>query len=196
MALKPDPKERGQVAILGILLTFVFTLLLIAMADFYRAWETRSWTYRQAASAAEYGASVGRAWAYAYVPVDPASPPPPGGECPGWVPLTAEQRDYAARQAQQDMVQALALRGLQSAPQAAVVEMPADKIPGFGNAQRRLTDKAGQDFEATYPALAVSGEVQVPTFLGNLVGKPTVTVTYWGAAAVVQPGNACPPQQS
>lgn len=184
-----NSRESGQVAVLGVMITLVLTLLIIAGADLYRVFEIRDWAYREAEGAARYGASVARQWALASVAVQVAAPPAAGSECSCPVKLNQAQQQGAAEAAATQFEAALSLRGLQSEPRAEVVNLSVAQIPGFPSTPRRLSSTQGTTFQEKYPAVALAGQIDVPTFLGSIVGRPYIPVTYWGAAAVYQPAQ-------
>ena len=94
-------RERGQVAVLAVLLVLLFFLLASALVDAYALLEARNWGYQAAQQAALAGVSQGRDWSSL------ATPPCSGGPAPIHLNQTT------AGQAAEDMLQQeMGLRGI------------------------------------------------------------------------------------
>lgn len=172
-------RESGQASLLGILLVLFFGLLFVAGADFYRIYELRSWAYRQAESAARGGSVVAAQWAQWY---DGA----PGLDvCADWA-----TQSEAVQQAQYQMQDALTERGLWEHAHTVAVALAAGQPTQLPEARRALDPDHGEEVKASRPSLAVYGEIDAPMFLGALIGRPTIPVTYYASADVFRTGGA------
>ena len=177
------PKERGQVAVLAVLLVMLFVLLASALVDAYSLLEARNWGYQAAQQAALAGVSQGRDWSSL------ASPPCTGGPAPiKLVSSTAQQA--AATQLQQEMT----LRGI-SNYSTDIRVLPAytgGVISGFPPIPTRLGAARGT-WGSTEPAVGIYLSFPVSTFLMSFVGRPMVQIEVFASASVHQPEGACNP---
>jgi hypothetical protein len=172
-------RESGQASLLGILLVLFFGLLFVAGADFYRIYELRSWSYRQAASAARGGSVIAAQWAQWY-DGDPGL-----DVCAGWA-----AQSEAVQQAQYQMQTALTDRGLWEHAHTAAAAIPAGQPTQLPEARRALNPEHTEELIPERPMLAVYGEIDVPTYFGALIGRPTIPVTYYASADVFLTGGA------
>jgi len=176
-------KERGQVAVLAVLLIIVFVLAASALVDAYALLEARSWGYQAAQQAALAGVSQGRDWSS----LD--TPPCSGGPAP--IRLVAATAQNAAEDLLQ---QEMDLRGIGSYTSDVRVlpDYDGGTISGYLPVPVRLGEGRGS-WSVTEPSVGVYLSFPVRTFLMSFVGRPTVQIDVFAAASIHQPEGACEP---
>ncbi len=162
-----EPRERGQVAVIGTVLLLLFILIAAGLVDIYRLQDTRAWAYRAAEAAALSGAAQGRDFSTIYTVGAPRLDPGAG---------------YAG--AQQAIEAEIAWRNLAGATyRIEVSEWGGEEFAGFPPVAR--ADLWGNDSWAVKePAVGVYVEVAVPTFLLGWLPTGPVTVHAFAAAGV------------
>ena len=191
-------EEKGQVALLGILIIMVFVMLLIGMTDVYRLLEMRSWAYQTSQRAAADGVTTGIQVSNSVRPTSLNDLVP----CVGKVQLNTST---AESQAKATMNSYLADRSSGfGGPTTVVVAARNDSgspvvfydnpVRGYPDnpARDRFLSSVGTSWTATEPSVVVAGVITVKTFLGSFVGAPTIDITYFSVTSVHQPDNLCP----
>lgn len=189
-------RERGQIAILTLLIISIFVILGIGGIDVYRIYEIRSWAAQAAQRAASQGvttaARLSEGERLTGVDLYP---------CAGYITLdqslavdnaTVIMESYLlSRIAEFSAAPSLYVYALNT-PGNFIV-FPDAPSRGFANnpASGRLYLGATQVWEVDEPSVAVAGVIPVSTFLGSFVGMSTIDVTYFATAAVSQPDNVC-----
>ena len=176
-------KERGQAAVLAVLLIMVFVLLASALVDGYALLEARNWGYEVAQQAAMAGVSQGRDWNAL------ATPPCTGGPAP--IRLVAANASSAA----QDFLQReMTLRGISSYTYEIRVlpNYTGGSISGFPPSPTRLGGSRGS-WTVSEPSVGVYVSFPARTFLMSFIGRPTVQVNVFASASVHQPEGVCTP---
>ncbi len=177
-------KERGQVAVLAVLLVLLFFLLATGLVDAFALLEARNWGYQAVQQAALAGVSQGRDWASL------ASPPCTGGPVPiRLVSSTAQQE--AANLLRQE----LALRGMTSGYSYDIRVLPdysGGAVSDYPPIPIRLGAARGK-WSSPEPSVGVYLSFPVSTFLLSIVGCPAVQIVVFASAAVHQPEGACTP---
>jgi hypothetical protein len=176
-------KERGQVAVLAVLLVVVFFLLASALVDAYALIEARNWGYQAAQQAALAGVSQGRDWSSLDAPPCSGGPPP--------IQLvTATAQNAAEDLLQQEMD----LRGIGSYTSDVRVlpDYSGGTIPGYPPVPVRLGQGRGS-WSVGEPSVGVYLSFPVSTFLMSFIGRPVVQIEVFAAASLHQPEGACTP---
>lgn len=195
---KHRKEEKGQVALLGILIIMVFVMLLIGMTDVYRLLEMRSWAYQASQRAAADGVTTSIQISNGVRPTSLNDAVP----CVGKVQLNTST---AESQAKATMNSYLADRSSGfGGPATLVVAARNDSsnpvvfydspVRGYPDnpARDRFLAAVGTSWTATEPSVMVAGVIPVKTFLGSFVGVSTIDITYFSATSVHQPNNLCP----
>jgi len=176
-------RQRGQVAVLAVLLVMLFFLLACVLVDGYELVEARNWGYQVVQQAALAGVSQGRDWSSL------ATPPCSGGPAP--IQLDAEPAMAASENI---LRQEMALRDI-SGYSFSIHVLPGysgGTVAGFPPIPVRLGAGRGS-WSASEPSVGVYLSFPVSTFLMSFVGRPTVWVEVFASASVHQPEGACVP---
>ena len=190
--------EKGQVALLGILVIMVFVMLLIGMVDVYRLLEMRSWAYQASQRATADGVTTGIQInnGVRLTSLGDATP------CVGRITIntsTAESQATATMNAYLadrtsgfggTTTLVVAARNDASNP-VVFTDHPTRGYPD-NPAKDRLLATVGTTWTASEPSVMVAGIIPVKTFLGSFVGIPTIDITYFSVTSVHQPDNVCP----
>ncbi len=191
-------EEKGQVALLGILIIMVFVMLFIGMTDVYRLLEMRSWAYQASQRAAADGVATG-------IQINNAVRATSLGDvvpCVGSVNLNATTAETQAKATMNSYLAdrassfggtttlVVAARNDSSSP-VVFTDQPARGYPD-NPARDRFLASVGTSWTATEPSVMVAGVIPVKTFLGAFVGLPTVDITYFSVTSIHQPSNLCP----
>jgi len=176
-------RQRGQAAVLAILLVALAVLIASALVDAYALTDARNWGYQAAQQAALAGASQGRAWNGLDTPLCAGGPSP--------IQLDAAM----ASQAASDMLdQEMGLRGISSYTSDIRV-LPAyngGTISSYPPIPVRLGASRG-NWSSSEPAVGVYLSFPVSTFLLSFVGRPAVQIEVFASASVHQPTGVCTP---
>jgi len=167
--------EKGQVAILGLLALWVILLVAAAAVDIYSLLETRNWAYQVAQNASMVGVHTGKNWSR--VAID------------GCLDLSQASATSAAQSA---IVRSFNDRGITSYSYQIRVLPNAHggAVTGWPPQPVRLGGGSG-DWSNTEPSVAVYLSFQSDTYFLALLGRPTVTISTFGAASLKQ-ASACP----
>jgi hypothetical protein len=176
-------RERGQVAVLAVLLVLLFFLLATGLVDAYALLEARNWGYQAAQQAALAGVSQGRDWNSL------TNPPCTGGPAP--IKL---DRDSAQSGVTDTLTQEMMLRGIYnfSYDVRVLADYAGGTLSGYPPVPVRLGASRGK-WSSTEPAVGVYLSFPVSTFLMSFVGRPTVQINVFASASVHQPEGACTP---
>jgi hypothetical protein len=194
-------RARGQVLVFSFIVIILFMLVAIVLIDVYHIQEARNWGYQVAQEAAMEGVGKNRDFSL-YAPTAASTPTidilvtsdplateiPPACEDIGLVTIDATQAEADTRNA---IAREMARRGI--ATYTADVRVISDphggSVAGFPPSGR-LNGLTG-DWTTTSPAVGVYLSFDVSTFFMSFIGRDSVTVNVFAAAALTQP-PVCP----
>jgi hypothetical protein len=176
-------RERGQVAVLAVLLTTLFVLLAAGLVDAYTLLEARNWGYQAAQQAAMAGVSQGRDWAGLDTPLCTGGPTPIQLD---WALAQSVATDYLWAEMRD--------RGIYSYS-ADIRILPTyngGTEDGYPPIPVRLG--AGRSNWSMYqPSVGVYLSFNTRMFLTSFIGRSTAQIQVFASASVHQPEGACTP---
>ncbi len=180
MGVETKNTERGQVAVLAVILAMLFIGLAGALIDVYVLLEARNWAYQAAQQATLAGVSKGRSWSG--VTADRGCLEP--------ITLNAVT---ARNEAENFLHQEMSLRGIADYDYEVRVlpDATGGSIPGFPPQTVRLGEGRGS-WRISEPSVGVFLSFPAQTFFLAFFGRPQVQMDVFAASSIHQPANVCP----
>ncbi len=180
MGAMAKKSESGQIAVLVVVLTMLFTGLAGALIDVYVLLEARNWAYQAAQQAALVGVSKGREWSG--ITSDRGC----------LEPMTLNE-GTARSEAEGLLQQEMNLRGITNYDHDVRVLPGAagGSASGFPPQTVRLGEGRGS-WSMSEPSVGVYLTFPVQTFLLPFIGHPQVQIDVFAAGSIHQPANVCP----
>jgi len=180
MGVMVKKSESGQIAVLVVVLTMLFTGLAGALIDVYVLLEARNWAYQAAQQAALMGVSKGREWSG--ITSDR-----------GCLEAMTLNEGTARSEAESLLQQEMNLRGIANYDHDVRVlpDAAGGSVSGFPPQTVRLGEGRGT-WSSSEPSVGVYLSFPVQTFLMPFFGRSQVQIDVFAAGSIHQPANVCP----